>query len=100
MAIAIKLPDMGTNVEECKVLAWKAKEGDAVKRGDVLADIETDKAVAELESTAEGILLQCRVPAGATARTGEILAYVGQAGESITADPANARAVDNSDAGT
>jgi pyruvate dehydrogenase E2 component (dihydrolipoamide acetyltransferase) len=83
MAIAIKLPDMGTNVEECKVLAWKVREGDFVKRGDVLADIETDKAVAELESTAEGILLQCRVLAGATVRTGEILAYVGQAGEAI-----------------
>jgi len=86
MAIAIRLPDMGTNVEECKVLAWKVKEGDFVKRGDVLADIETDKAVAELESTAEGVLLQCRVLAGATARTGDILAYVGQAGESIIAE--------------
>jgi len=84
MAIAIKLPDMGTNVEECKVLAWKVNEGDFVKRGDVLADIETDKAVADLESTAEGVVLQLRVAAGATARTGEILAYVGRAGESIT----------------
>ena len=95
MAIAIRLPDMGTNVEECKVLAWKVKEGDFVRRGDVLADIETDKAVAELESTAEGLLLQCRVLAGATARTGDILAYVGQAGESIIAEVAGARAAEN-----
>jgi pyruvate dehydrogenase E2 component (dihydrolipoamide acetyltransferase) len=79
---------MGTNVEECKVLAWKVKQGDAVKRGDVLADIETDKAVAELESTAEGTLLQFRVLAGASARTGEILAYVGQHGESINTEAA------------
>jgi len=86
MAIAIRLPDMGTNVEECKVLAWKVKEGDFVKRGDVLADIETDKSVAELESTAEGVLLQFRALAGATVRTGEILAYVGQAGEAIVQD--------------
>ncbi|MGD1101073.1 MAG: biotin/lipoyl-containing protein [Terriglobia bacterium] len=86
MAIAIRLPAMGTNVEECKVLAWKVKEGDFVKRGDVLADIETDKAVAELESTAEGVLLQCRVLAGAIARTGEVLAYVGQPGEAIIVD--------------
>lgn len=83
MPVAIKLPDMGTNVEECKILAWKVQEGDQVKRGDILADVETDKAVAELESTAEGIVLRFRVPAGATAHTGEILAYVGQAGESI-----------------
>jgi pyruvate/2-oxoglutarate dehydrogenase complex dihydrolipoamide acyltransferase (E2) component len=83
MAVAIRLPDMGTNVEECKVLSWKVKEGDAVKRGDVLADIETDKAVAELESSAEGVLLQVRVSAGGTVRTGDVLAYVGQPGESI-----------------
>ena len=84
MAVAIKLPDMGTNVEECKVLSWRVKEGDAVKRGDVLADIETDKAVAELESTGEGVLLQVVVKEGDSARTGEILAYVGKPGESVT----------------
>jgi pyruvate dehydrogenase E2 component (dihydrolipoamide acetyltransferase) len=95
MAIAIRLPDMGTNVEECRVLTWKVKEGDLVKRGDVLADIETDKAVAELESTAEGVLLQRRVLAGATARTGEILAYVGQAGESIITAAEGARGADD-----
>ena len=43
MAAAIKLPDMGTNVEECKVLCWRVQKGAAVKRGDILADIETDK---------------------------------------------------------
>jgi pyruvate/2-oxoglutarate dehydrogenase complex dihydrolipoamide acyltransferase (E2) component len=58
MASAIKLPDMGTNVEECKVFSWRVREGDAVRRGDIIADIETDKAVAELESTAEGVLLR------------------------------------------
>jgi pyruvate dehydrogenase E2 component (dihydrolipoamide acetyltransferase) len=83
MASAIKLPDMGTNVEECKVLSWKVREGAAVKRGDILADIETDKAVAELESTAEGVVLRLQVQAGDTARTGDILAYVGKPGESI-----------------
>ena len=83
MAVAIRLPDMGTNVEECKVLSWRIKEGEAVKRGDVLADIETDKAVAELESTGEGVLLQVVVKEGDLARTGDILAYVGKPGESV-----------------
>jgi pyruvate dehydrogenase E2 component (dihydrolipoamide acetyltransferase) len=83
MAVAIRLPDMGTNVEECKVLSWRIKAGDAVKRGDVLADIETDKAVAELESTGEGVLLQVVVKEGDLARTGDILAYVGKPGESV-----------------
>ena len=82
MAVAIKLPDMGTNVEECKLLSWRVQEGQRVKRGEVLADIETDKAVAELESTAEGVLLRQVVKAGTMAQNGEILAYVGQPGES------------------
>ena len=83
MAVAIKLPDMGTNVEECKLHAWRVQEGQRVKRGDVLADIETDKAVAELESTAEGVLLRQVVNAGVMAQMGDVLAYVGQPGESV-----------------
>lgn len=83
MAVAVKLPDMGTNVEECKLLAWRVQEGEQVKRGQVLADIETDKAVAELESTAEGVLLRHMVQAGVMAQTGETLAYVGQPGEAV-----------------
>jgi len=67
-------------VQECKLLTWRVKEGDAVKRGDVLADIETDKAVAELESTAEGVVLKLVVNAGDMASTGDILAHVGKAG--------------------
>jgi pyruvate dehydrogenase E2 component (dihydrolipoamide acetyltransferase) len=86
MAVAIRLPDVGTNVEECKLLSWRIKEGDAVRRGDVLADIETDKAVAELESTAGGVLLQCAVKAGDMVRTGDILAYVGKPGESLAVE--------------
>jgi pyruvate dehydrogenase E2 component (dihydrolipoamide acetyltransferase) len=83
MAVPIKLPDMGTTVEECKVLTWRVKEGDAVKRGDVLAEIETDKAVAELESTAEGVLLRQIVNAGDMAHTGDVLAYIGKRGDTV-----------------
>lgn len=87
MAAAIRLPDMGTNVEECKILSWLVKEGDHVKRGEVLAEIETDKAIAELESTAEGVLLRQVLKAGDMARTGDILAYVGQSGEMVAEEP-------------
>lgn len=83
MAAVIKLPDLGTNVEECKVLAWRVREGEHVKRGQVVADIETDKAVAELESTVEGVVLRQTVGAGGTARTGDVLAYVGRPGETL-----------------
>jgi pyruvate/2-oxoglutarate dehydrogenase complex dihydrolipoamide acyltransferase (E2) component len=83
VAVAINLPDMGTNVEECRVQTWLVQEGQPVKRGMVLAEIETDKAVAELESTAEGVLLRQVVKAGEAAQTGDVLAYVGQPGEAI-----------------
>ena len=83
MPSPIRLPDMGTNVEECRVQSWRVKEGDAVKRGDILAEIETDKAVAELESTAEGVLLRQIVKAGDMAHTGDILAYVGKPGDHV-----------------
>ena len=83
MAVAIRLPDIGTNVEECKVLRWRIGLGEAVKRGDVLAEIETDKAVAELESTGDGVLLEILAKAGDVARTGDILAYVGKLGEPL-----------------
>ena len=86
MAVAIRLPDMGTNVQECKVLGWRVKPGEVVKRGDVVADIETDKAVAELESTGEGVLLEVIVKAGDLARTGDVLAYVGRPGESVAGE--------------
>ncbi len=83
MVMAIKLPDLGTAVEECRVLGWRVAEGAGVKRGQILADIETDKAVTELESTAVGVVLRLAVKAGELVRTGDILAYVGQPGESI-----------------
>ncbi len=92
MAVVVKLPDMGTNVEDCKVLAWRVREGEHVKRGQILADIETDKAVAELESTAEGVVLRQVVSAGGTARTGDVLAYVGQPGEAIAESAAGSGA--------
>lgn len=90
MALAIRLPDMGTNVEECKVLKWRIKPGETVKRGEVLAEIETDKAVAELELTGEGFLLEIVVNAGEVARTGDILAYVGKPGESVAREAESA----------
>ena len=83
MAIAIKLPDMGTNVEECRVQSWRVQEGERVRRGMVLAEIETDKAVAELESSAEGVLLKQAVPAGGVVAVGDVLAYVGHPGEEV-----------------
>jgi pyruvate dehydrogenase E2 component (dihydrolipoyllysine-residue acetyltransferase) len=89
MAVVIRLPDMGTNVDECRLLAWRVQEGQHVRRGEVLAEIETDKAVAELESTAEGVLLRQAVKVGDRARMGDVLAYVGEPGESLPGSAVN-----------
>ena len=83
MAVAIRMPDLGTVVEEVKLLKWRLAEGDNVKRGDALADVETDKAVTELESIVEGVLLKQVVPEGAIVTAGTIVAYVGKPGETV-----------------
>ena len=83
MAVAIRVPDLGTTVDEVKLVAWLVKEGESVKRGDILAEIETDKAMTDLESVAEGVLLKQVVPADTMAQKGDLLAYVGKPGEAI-----------------
>lgn len=90
MATAIKVPDLGTTVDEIKIVAWLVEEGQSVKRGDVLAEIETDKATIELESVAEGVLLKLITPAGETAQEGDVLAYIGEMGESVPDEEINA----------
>lgn len=83
MAAAIKVPDLGTTVDTVKLVSWLVREGDSVKRGDALAEIQTDKATSDLESVAEGMVLKILVPADSTVEKGAVLAYVGQAGEAI-----------------
>lgn len=88
MAVPIKMPDLGTTVEEFTIMAWRISEGDTVSLGDELADIETDKAVTALESTTGGVVLRLCCEAGELVHTGDTLAYIGQAGEIIAETPA------------
>ena len=83
MATAIKMPDLGTNVEQITVLKWLKKEGEAVKRGDMLCEIQTDKAATELESVAQGVLLKQVVAENTDVAVGDVIAYIGQPGEKI-----------------
>jgi pyruvate dehydrogenase E2 component (dihydrolipoamide acetyltransferase) len=86
MAVPIRMPDLGTTVEEFRIMAWLVREGDTIGLGDALAEIETDKAVTQLESPAQGVLLRQCVNSGDMAYTGDILAYVGEAGEELPED--------------
>jgi len=74
---------LGQTVEEAAIVKWHKQEGDAVKKGDVLFEIETDKAVLEAESFYEGTLLKILVEAGQTVPVSSTVAYVGKKGESV-----------------
>jgi len=83
VAVAITIPDMGTTVDTMVLENWLVEEGDHVDRGDVLAEIQTDKALTDLESFARGTLLKKVVAEGAEVQVGDVVAYVGEAGEEI-----------------
>ncbi|MBI4014626.1 MAG: 2-oxo acid dehydrogenase subunit E2 [Candidatus Aenigmarchaeota archaeon] len=81
MAKDFIFPDVGEGITEGVVIRWRVKEGDAVKEHDVLAEIETDKAVAEIPSPFSGIILKIHHNAGDTVHVGEALVTIGGKGE-------------------
>jgi len=85
MAEVITMPRLSDTMTEGKVAKWHKKTGDKVKEGDILAEIETDKAVQDFESEIEGTLLYVGVEEGAAAAVDSILAIIGAEGEDISA---------------
>ena len=92
MAEVVYMPKLSDTMTEGVVAAWNKKVGDAVQSGEVLAEIETDKAIMEFESFYDGVLLHIGVETGKAAPVNSVLAIIGQAGEDITAVLANAAA--------
>jgi pyruvate dehydrogenase E2 component (dihydrolipoamide acetyltransferase) len=90
MATEIKMPQLSDTMSSGKILTWRLKEGDPVKRGDILAEVETDKANLEIESFFNGSLLKVMIPAGSVAKVGEVIAVIGQPGESVGAPQSSA----------
>jgi dihydrolipoamide dehydrogenase len=88
MAHAILMPKPGQMTEECSIVEWHKKEGDPVRRGDVLFEIETDKSIMDVEAFDDGILLRILVQAGESVPVNTVCAYVGEAGEAIPDAPA------------
>jgi len=92
MAEVVYMPKLSDTMTEGVVAAWTKKVGDTVKAGEVLAEIETDKATMEFESFFDGVLLHIGVETGKAAPVNSVLAIIGQAGEDISAALANAAA--------
>jgi pyruvate dehydrogenase E2 component (dihydrolipoamide acetyltransferase) len=84
MAIVINMPRLSDTMEEGTVASWLKKVGDRVEEGDILAEIETDKATMEFESFNEGVLLYIGIQEGETTKVDELLAIIGEEGEDIT----------------
>ena len=92
MAEVVYMPKLSDTMTEGVVAAWTKNVGDAVKSGEVLAEIETDKATMEFESFYDGVLLHIGVETGKAAPVNSILAVIGEAGEDISGVLANAAA--------
>ena len=84
MATVIKMPRLSDTMTEGTVATWLKKVGDKIKEGDILAEIETDKATMEFESFNSGTLLHIGIPEGETAPVDSLLAIIGEEGEDIS----------------
>jgi len=82
MAIAVEMPKMSDTMEEGVLVAWLAEEGASVSAGDVIAQVETDKATMDLEVYDDGVLLKRVVGEGDSVPIGALIAVLGKEGES------------------
>lgn len=85
MAEVIEMPKLSDTMTEGVIAAWHKNVGDTVKAGDLLAEIETDKATMELESYFDGVLLYQGIEVGKPVPIGTLMAIIGKAGEDISA---------------
>ena len=83
MASEIIMPQMGYDMKEGKVVRWLKTEGDTIERGEIIAEIETDKAVVEMEAYAEGLLRSIITKEGDSVPVGSVIGYIGTADEVI-----------------
>lgn len=85
MAVIVKMPKLSDTMTDGVVAVWNKKVGDTVKKGEILAEIESDKATMEFESFNNGVLLYIGVEKGQSAPVDSILCIIGEAGEDVSA---------------
>jgi pyruvate dehydrogenase E2 component (dihydrolipoamide acetyltransferase) len=81
----VLMPKLSEQMEDGKIIKWLKQEGDRVQSGDILAEVETDKADVEMEAFGSGVLRKVLVPAGAKAAVGGLIAVIAEPGDDITA---------------
>ena len=81
----VTMPQLSNSMEAGQIIRWRVREGETVKKGDVLAEIETDKAVVEMESPGEGVLARIVSGEGTEAEVGTVIAWIAAAGEAVPA---------------
>ncbi|MDX2161956.1 MAG: dihydrolipoamide acetyltransferase family protein [bacterium] len=90
MADAIMMPDLGSGTEEGTLLNWLKQVGDSINAGDVIAEVESDKATVEVPSNVGGTIIQLVGQPGEALKVGAVIGYVGAAGEAPNAEDPNA----------
>ena len=84
MATKVYMEALSPTMEEGRVVSWLKQEGDDVASGDVLAEVETDKAIMELQARGDGVLRKALVAEGATIEVGKIIAVIASPDEDIS----------------
>lgn len=96
MATKVLMEALSPTMEEGRLVEWKKQEGEPVSLGDILAEVETDKAVMDLQARAAGVLLKQAIQPGTTVPVGQVVGVIGAAGEDLsgllTSGPADGRA--------
>src|SRR5207302_10674785 len=88
----VVMPKLSDAMESGKIIKWLKKEGDRIQGGDILAEVETDKADVEMEAFGAGVLRKILVPAGETAAIGSLIGVIAEPGDDIGALVASAAA--------
>ena len=88
MAIDVCMPRLSDTMEEGRILSWLKQPGDRIEVGDIIAEVETDKADMEMEALDEGVLIEILVPEGGMVPVGGVMARLGAADEVVAADSA------------
>ena len=83
MITQVVMPPLTETSESYTIVAWRKEVGEAVQRGEILFEVETDKATLEVEALGSGVLRRVLVGAGQTANVGDVLAYIAEPDEPL-----------------